>query len=120
MPLSMAEILAAVESCPPQRPCPLPPPKDVCGFEKGYWIDVTPTSLNTLRVWPKGCGEYVENRLIEPCLFVDIWHMDAEGVPSTIVDGSSHPDCQPVPEPSFAVSLAIGAGTILLLSRRRT
>jgi len=116
---SFEDLFTELAECPVAAPCPPLPLKDVCGLAKGYWIDVEPTNLNKIRVWPKGCGEYVEDQQIHPCMFVEIVHFSSEDLKSSIVDGSSNVDCQPVPEPGFGITLAIGGAWLLAASKRR-
>ena len=128
MPLSMAEILAAIESCPPQEPCPPPPLETVCG-EAGYIIN--------LKQWP-----VVEDHLKDPDAVLSM-HLSCEGemlVGERLVGClkvTTHNvsnaqlisekrealptvgECLPVPEPSFALSLVLGLFALSCAARSR-
>lgn len=98
--------------CPEQRVCPPPPPLSMCGHAAGWNILLIPSSENpldliTLRIT---CGERVIDQAITGCGIVTGTTTDGDGTVSpqaVVAYGGS--DCQPVPEPGFAVSVMLGA-----------
>jgi len=115
MPIDFAALFATLPECPAPAPVPL---ATVCGLELGWEVHLRPTSFEPVNVRLGPCGTYLTaDQVLTPCVFVALRHYTEAGVSSEVVEGSSNPECQPVPEPALPIALALG-GLVLALTPR--
>lgn len=93
----------------------------------GFDMTLEPASLNNVVVRVR---ESVRAPSNERCWWVDISHVDDEGVSSELIAGPSHEDCipvipifaDPIPEPPFVsqVSVALVVLAVIVQFRKRS
>lgn len=124
---TLDEILAAVEACPEAEPCPPLPPMSVCGEDAfvvtlQQWPTTASHMLNpdtVVKLTAGPCGQVLIDNVIHGCLMVSAYNQDGTMMSAVAERNYGGADCQPLPEPSFAVSLALGTAGLLHAARYR-